>query len=95
MGNFLLLIQLIPTIIEIVKSVEQVSNGKVKIGAEKSALVLEAIKICFDAAGDLPKKITWVTLLPMIVNVINAFVTFANKVGLFSTAKISGETPNG
>lgn len=95
MGNFLLLIQLIPTIIETVKAVEKVSDGKTKIGAEKSALVLEAIKVCFEAAGDLPKKLTWGGLVPMILNVITAFVNFANKVGLFTTAKDNDENVNG
>jgi hypothetical protein len=95
MGNFLLLIQLIPYIIDLVREVEKISDGKTKIGAEKSALVLEAVKVSFDAAGELPKKFTWATIAPMVFNVITAFVGFANRVGLFSKATTPDEPVNG
>jgi len=83
-GSFLLLIQLIPVIIELVRSVERVGDGRVKIGAEKTTFVLEALKIVFDSTQDMPKKITWQTILPMIASIINAFVAFANKTGIFT-----------
>jgi hypothetical protein len=95
MGNFLAMIQLIPVIIELVKSVEQVSGGKVKIGAEKSALILEAVKVCFDAVGDIPKKLVWGTVAPIVLNVASVFVGFANKVGLFSSSSNPPAEANG
>jgi hypothetical protein len=94
MQLFLLLMQLIPMILEIVKGIERSSEGKTKIGAEKSALALEAIQVCFEASGDLPKKVSWAKLLPTIANIINAFVAFANRTGLFPQQP-SDPTPDG
>ncbi len=73
MKNVLVILQMIPALIEIIKKVEDVlpDGGK---GKEKLALVKDIISEAYDGVSEI-----W----PALESIVAKFVEFANTVGLF------------
>ena len=79
MQTALLMLQLIPTIISIIKAVEEaipVSGA----GKDKLDAVLQMIQDACPKVGDV---------IPQIVKIINTLVGLFNRTGVFQTTKVA------
>lgn len=76
MGNFLLVLQAIPLIVDIVKTIE----GLVPIGGQGKQKLDAVIEMVLAAVPKLENSV------PTLVKIISAIVGLANKTGVFVTS---------
>jgi hypothetical protein len=82
MGFFLLLAQLAPAIIELVKAIEKAIPGKGH-GPAKLDLVLKTIDTATAATPETAKVIAGHNLKTAVVSIVNATVETLNATGVF------------
>lgn len=86
MNKFKKFLSIVPQVIQVVNVVEQVSDGKVKIGAQKAQMALDLLQTGLITTQTITDQ-EWQDLLPQTLLTINSYVKFANAVGLMKTTK--------
>lgn len=82
MKKFKNFLKILPQVVAVVNFVEASSSGKVKIGASKAAMALDILKTGSEVAYGIEAQ-DWLNVVPAINNTIDAYVKFANSVGIF------------
>lgn len=86
MKNFFKFLRVLPAVIPVVNLVEVASEGRVKIGAQKAQVALDLIE-AGGIASDIITAKDWEKLGPQTAVAIDAYVKFANAVGLMKKSK--------
>jgi len=76
MKNVLLVLQIVPAIIAVVKALEEAA-GQAGIGKEKLATVRQILEVAYDGVSEI-----W----PYVEKIIGVVVGFFNAVGVFKKA---------
>lgn len=84
MSFFLMLMQLIPSIIKIVREIEAAIPAKGK-GAEKLDLVLNTVNAAAEGATDVAKAVGSRDLNGAVTKIVNATVSTMNATGAFKS----------
>ena len=85
MKNVLLILQIVPALIAVVKALEEAA-GQAGIGKEKLSAVRQILEAAYEGVSDI-----W----PYLEKIIAVVVSFFNAVGVFKTAAAPPETKAG